>query len=221
MALYIDSASLEDIKTVARTVPLSGVTTNPTILLNAYQQGQKLHAQEVLGQLLATIDGKVFMQPSVIEEESSYQETLTYIQVDPDRVIPKIPMTEAGMRVARRLCKQEYHVAFTAVTTISQAYTAAMVGADFVILYYNRLRRCGADPFERVSKIASLFHSQQLPTRIMAASIKSSIEASEALTSGAHDLTVPPQVLLDMVRDPETEKAVQQFEQNYSKLKNL
>ncbi len=42
MSLYIDSAYLDDITEVARIVPLAGVTTNPTILLNAYQHGQRL-----------------------------------------------------------------------------------------------------------------------------------------------------------------------------------
>jgi len=37
MALYVDSAFLDDITNVARTVPLAGVTTNPTILLSLLQ----------------------------------------------------------------------------------------------------------------------------------------------------------------------------------------
>lgn len=221
MALYVDCAHLDDIKAVARVMPLAGVTTNPTLLLNAHQRGQHLDALEVLQQLVADFNGKIFMQPSMREEASAYREALGYIQAGPGRVIPKLPMTEMGMRVARQLGDDGHRVAFTAVTTISQAYTAAMVGADFIIVYYNRLRRSGIDPSERLAKIAEILQTQQLHTRIMAASIKSSVEASEALISGAHDLTVPPQILLEMVKDPETEKAVEQFEQDCQKMKRL
>jgi transaldolase len=80
---------------------------------------------------------------------------------------------------------------------------------------------CGVDASQRIEQMATLFHTHQLPTRIMAASIKSSVEATKALLAHAHDLTVPPKVLLEMVSDPETEQAVERFEQDMKKLKAL
>jgi TalC/MipB family fructose-6-phosphate aldolase len=221
MALYIDCAYLDDITRVAQTIPLAGVTTNPTLLLDAYQRGQKLRTLEVVDYLLASFNGTIFVQPSVLDEASCYQEAQTYISLSPERIIPKIPMTAIGLQVAQRLRLQGNHIAFTAVTTVSQAYVAAMTGADFIIPYFNRLERCGVDASQRIEQIATLFHTHQLPTRIMAASIKSSVEATKALLAHAHDLTVPPKVLLEMVSDPETEQAVERFEQDVKKLKAL
>ncbi|GCE10651.1 transaldolase family protein [Tengunoibacter tsumagoiensis] len=218
MALYVDTAYLEDIFSVTRTLPLAGVTTNPTILLNAQRKGQHLTAREVAQQLLEHSNGLIFMQPSVKDEEQAYQEALDYIELAPDRIIPKIPMTEIGVRVAHRLKVQGHTLAFTAVTTISQAYTAGLIGADFIIPYYNRLIRSGVDAKERIAQMAKIYQAQQFSTRIMAASIKSSNEVAEALLHGAHDLTIPPQILLDMIRDPETEQAVEKFEQDREKL---
>ena len=40
MALYIDSAFLNDIMHVTQTVPLAGITTNPSILLAARERGK-------------------------------------------------------------------------------------------------------------------------------------------------------------------------------------
>lgn len=219
MALYIDSAYLEEVVAVAQTVPVVGVTTNPTLLLDAYQRGQRLDKQQVLQELLEHVEGTIFMQISLANEEQAYQEALTYIQKNPERVQPKIPLTSVGIRVAQRLKKQGHGIAFTAVTTVAQAYVGAMVGADFLIPYYNRLRRSGVDPVERVAQMAKLLHTQNLPTRILAASIKTPNEAAEALYAGAHDLTVPPKVLLDMVNTPETEQAVEKFEQDNKKLR--
>jgi len=51
MALYIDSAYLDDVKEVARIVPVAGVTTNPTILLAAWERGQQLDPQTLLKEM--------------------------------------------------------------------------------------------------------------------------------------------------------------------------
>ena len=88
MALYIDSAFLHDIMNVTQTVPVAGVTTNPTILLSARERGQDLNPQGVLEALLRSIDGTIFMQPGASKEEEIYAEALAYIQAAPDRVIP-------------------------------------------------------------------------------------------------------------------------------------
>ncbi len=103
MALYIDSAFLNDIMLVTQTVPLAGITTNPSILLAARERGQDESPHALLDALLRITNGVIFMQPGASEEEVMYAEALTYIQAAPKRVIPKIPMTHTGMRVARSL----------------------------------------------------------------------------------------------------------------------
>jgi TalC/MipB family fructose-6-phosphate aldolase len=221
MALYIDSAFLNDIMNVAQTVPLAGVTTNPSILLAARERGQDLSPRGVLEALLRSTDGSIFMQPGASDEEEMHAEALAYVQTAPDRVIPKIPMTHTGMRVARRLKQQQLRIAFTAVASVAQAYSAAMAEANFIIPYYGRLERSGIDASERVSEMADLLHNARLPTRILVASIKSPEDAANALMAGVHDLTVTPQVLMEMVIDPLTEEAVERFTQDWQKMNKL
>ena len=219
MALYIDSAFIHDIIKVIETVPVAGVTTNPTLMLQAQERGQDLKPQSLLNELLTKMSGTIFIQPGAINEEEIYLQALAYIQAAPERVIPKIPMTHTGMRVARRLRLQNHRVAFTAVTTAAQAYTAAMLGASFIIPYYNRLERSGVDASERIAEMAELLHNQQLPTHILAASIKSPVEAVSALLSGAHDITAAPGVVLEMVGDPQIDAAVEKFTQDWQRVK--
>jgi len=221
MALYIDSAFLNDIMNVTQTVPLAGITTNPSILLAARERGQDLSPHELLDALLRSTNGIIFMQPGASEEEEMFAEALAYIQAAPKRVIPKIPMTHTGMRVARQLKQQQHRLAFTAVTSVSQAYNAAMAGADFIIPYYGRLERAGIDASERISEMADLLHNAHPTTRILVASIKSPGDAATALLAGAHDLTVTPQVLMEMVIDPLTEDAVERFTQDWQKMNKL
>ena len=215
MALYIDSAFINDIMNVIETVPVAGVTTNPSILLAARTQGQDLSPEEVLQELVRVVDGRIFMQPGASEEEEMYREALSYIEAAPQRILPKLPMTQIGMRVARRLKRQQHRIAFTAVTTVAQAYSAAMVSADFIIPYYARLERAGIDAGQRISEMADVLHNAGLPTRILSASIKSPEDASSALLAGSDDLTVAPSVLLDMLSDPLTEKAVEGFTRDW------
>jgi len=221
MALYVDSAFLHDIMNVAQTIPLAGVTTNPTILLAARQRGQELSPRDLLSELLDKLDGTIFMQPGAIEEEEMYQQAMDYVEPAPHRVIPKIPMTQVGMRVARKLKRQNHGVAFTAVTSVAQAYSAAVVQADFIIRYYNRLERSGIDASERISQMADLLHNSRAATRILVASIKSAGDAANALLAGAHDLTAAPEVLLNLVSDPLSEEAVEKFMQDWQKMKEL
>ena len=221
MALYIDSAFLNDIMHVTQTMPLAGITTNPSILLAARERGQNESTNALLDALVRTTNGLIFMQPGASEEEEMYAEALTYIEAAPKRVIPKIPMTHTGMRIARQLKQQQHRLAFTAVTSVAQAYSAAMVGADFIIPYYGRLERSGIDASQRISEMAKLLHDAHPTTRILVASIKSPMDAATALLAGAHDLTVTPQVLMEMVTDPLTEDAVERFTQDWQKMNKL
>lgn len=221
MALYIDSAYLDDIIEVVRTVPLSGVTTNPTIMLAAVERGQRLTPSKLLDELLSRVNGTIFIQPGAAEESAMLQEALSYIAVAPERVIPKIPMTRIGLGVARQLKLAGHRLAFTAVTSVSQAYVASMSQADFIIPYYNRMQRVGIDASQRISQMAELLHNHQFPTRLMAASIKSSQEAADALLAGVHDLTIAPQTLLEMVTDPQSEQAVEKFTQDWQRMNIL
>ncbi|MFL5625274.1 MAG: transaldolase family protein [Ktedonobacteraceae bacterium] len=231
MALYVDSAFLDDIMKVAQTVPLAGVTTNPTILLAARERGQIMDIDSLVKGLVSSLNtpgGLIFMQPGSMDEKEMSQQAmihwhaieqaLTPGHVFVEHAIHKIPMTHTGMRVAKRLKHQNHRVAFTAVTSVAQAYTAAMVGADFVIPYYNRLERAGVDANERITEMAELFHNQHIPTRILAASVKSPTEAVSALLAGAHDITAGPQVLLDMVSDPQTDEAIEKFARDWQKM---
>ena len=222
MALYIDCAYLDDIISVVQSIPVAGVTTNPSILLAARERGQKLSVPTLIKEIQRIVAGFIFVQPGESDEEEMLQEVLSYVELDPQHVIPKIPMTQTGMRVALRLRKiQKQQIAFTAVTSVAQAYTAAMVGAAFIIPYYNRLERSGIDASERVSQIAELLHNQQLSSRLLAASIKTPAEATTALLAGAHDLTIAPSVLLDMTKDSLSDEAMEKFRQDWQNMKKL
>lgn len=187
-----------------------------SFLLAAFERGQRLDPASLLGELLQKTQGLVFMQPGAAQEEEMLAEAQSYINADVERVIPKLPMARSGLRVGQMLKLRGHRIAFTAVTSVAQAYTAALAEADFIIPYCNRLERSGVDASDRVAQMAELLHNQRLTTRI-----KSSTGAAAALLTGAHDLTAPPQVLLEMITDELTEQAIDKFTQDWQKMKKL
>jgi TalC/MipB family fructose-6-phosphate aldolase len=221
MGLLVDSAFLPDVERVCNKLALDGATTNPSILLAAAQQGQQMSDMQVLRALLQVCPGSIFMQP-VGETASAMQRMAEgYIEIAPERVVAKLPLTPVGMQVASALRRSGARFAFTCVFTVTQAYSGAMAGAQYVIPYFGRLRRSGQDACERIEGMAQLFSAQALQTRILAASIKNPTDASEALLAGAHDLTATPEALEALLADPLTDAAVAQFQHDWETFARL
>ena len=227
MALYIDSAYLDDITKVVETLDIAGITTNPTILLAARERGQTLPLSELIGKLLRVCHGDVFVQPGTTDEREMEQQVrnfmMTGIQAGRLRVIAKLPMTSVGVRVAKRLkgIITFRRFAFTAVNTTAQAYIAGVMGAEFIIPYYNRMERASENAGQRIAEMAKVLRDHQFTTRILAASIKTPREAANALLAGAHDITAPPEILLAMILDVQTEDAVERFAHDWQKMNEL
>ncbi len=221
MGLYVDSAFLPDVERVCNKLTLDGATTNPSILLAAAQRGQRLRDTQVLQALLEVCPGSIFMQP-VGETASAMQRMAeSYIQVAPERVVAKLPLTPAGMQVARALREAGARYAFTCVFTVTQAYCGALAGAQYVIPYFGRLRRSGQDACERIEGMVRLLNEQARATRVLVASIKNPTDAAEALLVGAHDVTATPDVLDTLLDDPLTDAAVAQFQHDWETFSQL
>lgn len=225
MALFVDSAYIADVAAVCASYPITGVTTNPSILLAAVQRGQRLSDLEVLRELLRVCRGPVLMQPTVAsggDDEAAELRAAAerYIAVAPDRVVPKLPPSEAGLRAGRALVQGGCRVAYTAASSLAQAYCAAEAGASWVIPYFARMRRAGEDARERVHQMSRLLAQQQAPTRILIASIKSPADLVEATLAGAHDVTAPPEIIRALLQDVLSDAAFAQFARDAEQLRS-
>lgn len=218
MALYVDSAYIDDARALSATYPIAGVTTNPSILLAAHQQGQRLDDLGVLRALLDVTAGPVFMQPTAETHDLLRAAALRYVEEDTARVVLKLPTNEAGLRLANELRPQGVRFSFTACYSLAQAYCAIHAGAEWIIPYFGRLRRSGTDPCARVEQMARLVSFQATETRILAASLKSPADVVEATLAGVHDVTVPPEVIRAMCVEPLTDTAVSQFAADWETL---
>jgi len=211
MALFADSAHLEDVAALRAAFPITGVTTNPSILLAARERGQRATDREVLRGLLDICSGPVFMQPSAESAEGLRALALGYVELEPARVVVKLPLVPAGLEAAHALREDGARLSFTAVASVAQAYCALLAGAAWVIPYFGRLRRAGIDAPARLGAMAHLISAQHSEARVLVASLKSADEVSEALLAGGDDITAAPEVIRALASDPLTDAAVARF----------
>jgi TalC/MipB family fructose-6-phosphate aldolase len=218
MGLYVDCALIEEVARLRATFPVAGVTTNPSILLDAVERGQRLRDVDALRGLLQTGDGPVFAQPVADSADRLRADGERYLALDPARIVLKLPMTADGIAAGRALRTAGARIAYTAVSSLAQAWLAASAGADWVIPYFSRLRRAGVDPCERVKGIARLLAAQECGARLLVASVKSSADVVEAVSLGARDITARPEVIRDLIEDALTTEAVARFDADWRRM---
>lgn len=218
MALYVDSAYLKDVEETCTGYPVAGVTTNPTILLSAVERGQRLSDVDVLRHLLDVCSGPVFMQPTAGDAEGLRAAALRYAEVDPARVVIKLPMSAIGMKSALLLVHESVRLSFTAVATVAQAYCGILTGVAWIIPYFGRLRRSGVDPCQLITDMAHVISRQTGTIRILAASVKSPGDIVEATLAGAHDITAPPEVVRMLTEDALSQDAIARFAADWKRV---
>lgn len=205
MAIYIDSAIVEEVEAARSLGWVRGVTTNPVLLAKA--EGE---AREVLSALARLNMGSLFYQlvsPTLV---GMFEEMQLAANVVGPSLILKVPPTENGFRFVAQ-CR-EYPCCITAVFSPAQALIASEVNARYAAVYVNRATRLMGDGLKLVRDVAEILkHSD---TEIIAASIKSSEEACAALAAGAHHLTLPHEVLMKFITHPLTEQTLAEFEAN-------
>lgn len=215
MALLVDSAWLEDVEQVCRDLPVTGITTNPTILLAAIERGQKLSLDDLAPRLLALCSGPVFLQPVADSADDLIAQSRRLMAFDPARIVLKLPMTAAGLHAGKQLRSEGAHIAYTAVYSLPQAYNGLLAGAEWIIPYFGRLRRAGLDACDRIGEMARLLRVQRAETRLLVASLKSPEDVIEATLAGAHDITAQPEVIRAMAQSPLTNDALGGFTRDW------
>ncbi len=218
MGLYVDCALIEEVSRLCVTFPIAGVTTNPSILLEAVERGQRLRDEDVLRGLIQACGGPIFAQPVADSTDGLRAEGERYLALDPVRIVLKLPMTAAGLAAGRALIGSGARVAFTAVASLAQTYVASATGADWVIPYFSRLRHAGVDACERVGAMARLLARQDSGARLLVASVKSSADVVEAATIGARDITARPEIIRGLLDDALTTEAVTRFDADWRRM---
>jgi len=209
MAIYLDSASLEDARRAAELGFVAGITTNPKLIVRTGRP-----AAEVIPELCDALgEGLVFYQLTAPTVEDREAEARRFAALRPGRVGLKIPCTTENMALLRRLVDEGIICASTAIFSAHQALLACEAGADYLIPYVNRATRLQGDGVTLVAEIAAVVEASGGLSEILAASFRSVSEVVQALLAGADHATVPLSLLLALGDHPLSEQAIAEFAQ--------
>jgi transaldolase len=206
MALYLDSAVLDEIKEAFSWGWVSGVTTNPALLGRS-----EIKPEERLKAIANLVDGEIFYQLMAETQEGMYLEAHRAREILGKKLVVKIPAVAPGFRACTRLAP-EFACAMTAVFSPTQALLAAESGARYVIVYFNRAASLLGEADSLTTACAQVLADGL--TELMAASIKSTTDAVNAVKAGALHLTLPFDVLKDLPENEHSRQSISDFNKN-------
>lgn len=216
MELIIDSSNIEQIKELNDLLTITGVTTNPTILIKSGRE-----AMDVVKDLCEVLseDQLLFIQTVQTSFEGIMEEAKMISSIRNKNMYVKIPVTHEGLRAIKECKKLGIHTLATAIYTADQAFLAAMNGAEYLAPYTNRMCNYG-DGVQDVKDLIEMLRVNHMPAKVIAASFKNTYQVHELIKAGIQAVTVPCDVLYQMIDHPGTKIAVGEFSVNWQRAYN-
>jgi len=206
MRIFLDTANIDQLKQAAKLGIVSGVTTNPSLVSKEGVTDYEATIKEIC----SIIPGPISTEVLVEGVEPMIEQARQISNWAPNIVI-KIPATTEGMEVTSSLAKEGIKVNLTLCFSLNQALLGALAGATYVSPFVGRLDDIGNDGMALVKDIVDVFKYYQLPTEVIAASIRHPQHCVAAAKIGAHIATVPYDVLMQMIHHPLTDIGVSRF----------
>ena len=214
MKIFLDTADIAEIRWAAEARLIDGVTTDPTLL--SLVAGAR-DPREILAEICAAVDGPVTAGVVAVDSEGMYREAKDLARLA-ENVVVAVPMIEEGLAVVRRLATDGIAVNVTLIFSAMQALLAAKAGASCVSPFVGRLDDSGHDGVEVVRQIRAIFRNYEMETEVLAASLRHPAHALQAALAGADIGTVPTSVLRQLLLHPLTDRGIDQFLNDWSRI---
>ena len=212
MKFFVDTADVQEIRDLAATGLLDGVTTNPSLVAKA-----KRDFKEIIAEICEVVSGPVSAEVAATDFDGMLKEGRILARIAKN-VTVKVPLTWDGLKACRALSDEGTMVNVTLCFSVNQALLAAKAGATFVSPFVGRLDDAGQDGMELVREIRTVYDNYpDLKTQILAASIRNVTHVKQAALIGADVATVPPAVLRALVHHPLTDKGLELFVADWKK----
>jgi len=211
MKFFIDTAEIDEIKDLAATGMVDGVTTNPTLIMKAGRD-----FIEVTREICAVVDGPVSAEVTAMEAGAMVTEARKLLEIALNIAI-KVPLTWDGLKACKALTDDGHMVNVTLCFSANQALLAAKAGATFISPFIGRLDDIGLDGMELVADIRQIYDNYGIQTQLLAASIRTVNHVATAAKIGADVATIPPGVVRQLIRHPLTDKGIDTFLADWAK----
>ena len=206
MRLFLDTASIDEVRHAVSMGILAGVTTNPTLM--AKEKGVTYRERVV--EICEAVQGPVSAE-CVSRELGPLVEEARKIAAWHKHVVVKIPIDELGLEATSLLSREGITINMTLIFSANQALLAATAGATYVSPFVGRIDDAGQEGMLVVRESVEIFDRYHLPSQVLAVSIRSPRHVVEAARAGAPIATVPYAVLQAMVRHPLTDVGIERF----------
>lgn len=205
MKFFIDTANIEEIKKIHDHFPIDGVTTNPSLIA---QTGENI--TNLIPKICNIVQGPVSAEVLETEEKAMFQEALLLARLHKN-VVVKLPLIDTGLRVLRKLKKENISVNVTLCFSPLQALLAAQAGADMVSIFVGRLDDIEQSGMQTVSDTLDIFSNYNFNTKVLVASIRHSQHIFQSALIGADIITAPYKILKNLIRHPLTDIGLEKF----------
>ena len=186
MKFFVDTADTAEIKSLASSGLLDGVTTNPSLVAKT---GKKF--TDIIAEICAVVPGPVSAEVAATEYDGMMREASVLREIAKNVTI-KVPLTPDGLRACKKLSGDGTMVNVTLCFSAAQALLAAKSGATFVSPFVGRLDDIGESGMALIADIMQIYKAYQFKTQVLVASVRSPMHVIDAAKLGAHVATLPP-----------------------------
>ena len=212
MKFFIDTADLAEIRDLAATGLVDGVTTNPSLVAKTGR-----NFLEVVREICEVVPGPVSAEVTATDTPTMLAEGRKLAKIAKN-VTVKVPLTPNGLKACKVLSSEGTMVNVTLCFSAAQAILAAKAGASFVSPFVGRLDDIGATGMDLIGEIVEIYRQYpSLKTEVLVASVRNPLHVVEAAKLGAQVATIPPPVLRQMFAHPLTDKGLQAFLADWAK----
>jgi transaldolase len=210
---FVDTADLAEIKDLAATGLLDGVTTNPSLVAKSGHS----NFVDLIKDICVVVSGPVSAEVAATEFEPMLAEG-QYLAKVAKNIAVKVPLTPAGLKVCKTLSQQGTMVNVTLCFSAAQAILAAKAGASFVSPFVGRLDDIGENGMQLIADICEIYRAYPaFKTEVLVASVRHPQHVVQAAKLGAHVATIPPNVIRQLFAHPLTDKGLAQFVADWQK----
>lgn len=212
MKFFIDTADLDEIRDLAATGLVDGVTTNPSL---AAKSGRKF--TDLIREICAVVPGPVSAEVTALDFPTMMKEAAVLRAIAPNVAI-KVPLTPDGLKTCKAISDDGGMVNVTLCFSAGQALLATKAGATFISPFVGRLDDISQDGMGLIAEILEIYRNYtDLKTRVLVASIRHPLHVTEAARLGADVATLPPKVLRQLYAHPLTDKGLEGFMADWAK----
>jgi transaldolase len=219
MHIFLDTSDVDIIKHHYQTGLIDGVTTNPTLMMQAGR-----NPVEVISEISSIFPGQGYQIRSISAEvvadtaEEMVLQAKQYYSIS-DNITIKVPCTYEGLKACKELSGKGIKVNVTLIFSLSQSILAAKAGATFISPFVGRCEDNNIDGVELISSIKRVFTLNNITnTNILAASIRNIDHINDSYKAGADIVTLPPKIFEEMYKHFLTDQGLAQFDKDWKEL---